>query len=150
MNDIASRADHIRDRLVTHWTEVMTVSVSTIPPEKWPHCVEDFGPTARFGVGWPMPPILDPDDIFTIPFCAEVIADVTADLTDAELTQYLMGIEQITSLVFVNMLTKGMESAAALQKAEDQMYDAFPEGMMAMALTQAAYLDRELRFGEDF
>lgn len=136
--NLTARAEHIRDRLSRHWLIEVGVATSPMPLEDWGVTKHDLGPHARYGLGWPMP-WEEPELI--IPFCPEIIDQVTAELSDEDLSSYLGTCEFLVD-VCIGLVIDGYSRDDSIVEAESMLSDLGPGDLVLFSETQVAALDR--------
>lgn len=138
--NLTARAEHIRDRLSRHWLIEVGAATSPMPIEDWHIAAGDLGPHARFGAGWPMP--WDEPKLI-VPFCAEIIDKVTAELSEEDLDTYLSAVEYLVDLE-IGFILDGISREEAVVLAEDQLSETGPGSLVLLSDTQATALDRSV------
>lgn len=136
--NLTVRAEHIRDRLSRHWLIEVGAATSPMPIEDWHIAADDLGPHARFGLGWPMP--WDEPQLI-IPFCPELIDQVTCQLSEADLDTYLGACEFLVD-VELGHIVDGLSREQAVVVAEDTLNEVGPGSLVLFTDTQLEALDR--------
>ena len=132
-----SRADHILDRLDTHFIEEVGAAVSTPTRETWLSIVAGLGPQAQFGWSWP---ISHCDPPICVPYCPEIIDEQTKDLTDEDLSQYLDIIEFVCDSHISHWLVEP-DAEERQRRVEEELLEMFPATLDLWSRVQLAVLD---------
>lgn len=144
--NVTSRADDIRTRLTKYFLDEIGCPVSPMPSDEWDLIVDELGPYARFGIAWPMPFAEEGEPPLIIPFQAELIADVTSQLSDEDLSDYLDAVEHLGELQIIERLADdgevAVDSETALRNAEAELDKEFPGTVDLLQRTQFNALDR--------
>lgn len=124
--NVTSREEMIHDRLIRYLIEDLGAAASPMDRSKWDEYSADLGPSARFGVSWPVP--YTSEHPFTVGFQPQVLAEVTAELSDEDLSDFLDAIETLIAIQ-ISHLCDGLDRHEAISRAAEEMTDSMPGSM---------------------
>lgn len=133
-----TRRDDIRNRLGAHLMEERGVAVMCTSSQ----AMGNYPVAGQFGWFPPMP-IDDDPNLLIVTFSAELIADITAWLTNEQLDTYL-GVVEMFLDAYIEAMESGTDANEARERAESELFDTDPDALALLSQVEARALDSGL------